>query len=31
MKIAIEGPQSTEIDYDEILGIFKAKNRHILI
>ena len=30
MKIAIEGPQLTDVDFDEILDIFKQKNRRIL-
>ena len=31
MKIAIEGPQLTDVDFDEILHIFKEKNRRILL
>ena len=31
MKIAIEGPQLTEVDFDAILDIFKEKNRRILL
>ena len=30
MKIAIEGPQLTDVDFDEILDILKEKNRCIL-
>ena len=29
MKIAIEGPPLTDVDFSEILDIFKQKNRHI--
>ena len=29
MKIAIEGPHLSDIDFNEILDIFKQKNRHI--
>ena len=29
MKIAIEGPPLTDVDFSEILDIFKLKNRHI--
>ena len=29
MKIAIEGPQLTPVDFDKILDIFKEKNRCI--
>ena len=31
MKIAIEGPQLTDVDFDGILGIFKQTNRRILL
>ena len=29
IKIAIEGPPLTDVDFSEILKIFKQKNRHI--
>ncbi len=31
MRIAIEGPELTEIDFNEILEVFKEKNRRILL
>ena len=31
MKIAIEGPPLTDIDFEEILSIFKEKYRRILV
>ncbi len=29
MRIAIEGPELTDIDFEEILNIFKLQNRRI--
>ncbi len=29
MRIAIEGPDLSEVNFSEILDIFKEKNRHI--
>ena len=29
MKIAVEGPELSDIPFDEILDVFKAKNRRI--
>ena len=31
MKIAIEGPSISNVDFNEILDIFKQKNRRILL
>ena len=31
MRIAIEGPELTDIDFNEILEVFKEKNRRILL
>ena len=31
MKISIEGPPLTDVDFKAILDIFKLKNRHILL
>ena len=31
MKIAIEGPNISNVDFNEILDIFKQKNRRILL
>ena len=31
MKIAIEGPQLTNVDFDEVLDILKEKSRRILL
>ena len=29
MKIAVEGPELSDITFEEILDVFKAKNRRI--
>ena len=31
MRIAIEGPELTVVDFDKILDIFKEKNRRIIL
>ena len=31
MRIAIEGPELTAVDFDNILDIFKEKNHHIVL
>ncbi len=31
MRVAIEGPELTKINLEEILAIFRQQNRHILL
>ena len=31
MKIAVEGPELNDVPFEEILAVFKEKNRRILL